>query len=84
DPKELSAADSEGRDNSGAARANVSGAAPLTLDLRGYREEDARLELDRFLDQAVYQGLREAEVIHGRGSGNPRSCSCTILRRIPE
>jgi len=83
DPTELSAADSGGGDNSAVARANVSGAAPLTLDLRGYREEDARLELDRFLDQAVYQGLQEAEVIHGRGSGILRKMVHQQLRGFP-
>jgi DNA mismatch repair protein MutS2 len=83
DPAELSPVHTEEGESHAAARTRASSAAPLSLDLRGYREEDARLELDRFLDQAVYQGLEEAEVIHGRGSGILRRMVHEQLRDFP-
>ncbi len=39
------------------------------LDLRGMRADDALKEVTRYLDSAVYRGLREVEIIHGRGEG---------------
>jgi DNA mismatch repair protein MutS2 len=41
------------------------------------------MELFRFLDQAVYQGREELEVIHGRGSGALRHMVHEELRRFP-
>jgi DNA mismatch repair protein MutS2 len=83
DPGELSPAGGNGEASYSVARAGREGGAPLSLDLRGFREEDARLELDRFLDQAVYQGREEAEVIHGRGSGILRRMVHEELRNFP-
>ena len=82
-PAELSAAGANGEGSYTVARAGREGGAQLSLDLRGFREEDARLELDRFLDQAVYQGREEAEVIHGRGSGILRRMVHEQLRNFP-
>jgi DNA mismatch repair protein MutS2 len=39
------------------------------LDLRGQRGEDAIKELTLYLDKAVARGLREVEIIHGKGEG---------------
>jgi DNA mismatch repair protein MutS2 len=43
------------------------------LKLVGERVDEALPRLERFIDDAVLQGLREVEVIHGAGEG--------ILRR---
>lgn len=40
-----------------------------TLDLRGYRVEDALDSLDKYLDDASYAGLYQVCIIHGHGSG---------------
>ena len=39
------------------------------LDLRGQRAEDARENLDRFLDQAALAGLGQIRIVHGKGTG---------------
>ncbi|BCA78606.1 endonuclease MutS2 [Desulfuromonas sp. AOP6] len=44
------------------------------LLLVGQRAEEALIALDRFIDDALLQGVREVEVVHGSGTG--------ILRRV--
>ncbi len=39
------------------------------LDLRGYRYEDALIELDQYLDQAVLSNYEQVIYIHGKGTG---------------
>lgn len=39
------------------------------LDVRGLHGDEAIIQLDQFLDEAVIQGLKEVGVIHGLGSG---------------
>lgn len=46
-------------------RKNVS----RTLDLRGYRVEDALDSLDKYLDEASYAGLYQVSIVHGHGTG---------------
>ncbi|HEY5999081.1 MAG TPA: endonuclease MutS2 [bacterium] len=43
--------------------------ATTTLDLRGRRAEEALAALDRFLDDAVLNGLVKVSVLHGKGTG---------------
>jgi len=43
------------------------------LDLRGQTVEEALLEVDRFLDNAVLCGLERVTVIHGKGTGALRT-----------
>ena len=40
-----------------------------TLDLRGKRGDEAISELTVYLDKAVTRGLRQVEIIHGKGEG---------------
>ena len=47
--------------------------AATDLDLRGQTVEEALLEVDRFLDNAVLCGLERVTVIHGKGTGTLRS-----------
>lgn len=41
----------------------------MDLDLRGYRYEDAMLELDQYIDQAVLSNYGTVNIIHGKGTG---------------
>ena len=47
--------------------------ATTDLDLRGMTVEEALLEVDRFLDNAVMCGLERVTVIHGKGTGTLRA-----------
>ena len=47
--------------------------ATTDLDLRGMTVEEALLEVDRFLDNAVMCGLERVTVIHGKGTGALRA-----------
>ncbi|MGF1671530.1 MAG: endonuclease MutS2 [Balneolaceae bacterium] len=40
-----------------------------SLDIRGYRGEDAVKELMLYLDKAAARGLKQVEIIHGKGEG---------------
>lgn len=66
-----------------ATRVKSEPVSQLYLDLRGLRAEEAQAELARFLDQAVYQGREEAEIIHGRGTGMLRRAVHDYLRDFP-
>lgn len=39
------------------------------LDIRGYRGDAAIKELMHYLDKAVSRGLRQVEIVHGKGEG---------------
>ena len=41
----------------------------LTLDLRGKRADEAFLELQRFIDDAVLLSIKEVRILHGKGTG---------------
>lgn len=41
----------------------------MDLDLRGYRYEEAMIELDQYLDQAVLSSYGTVNIIHGKGTG---------------
>ena len=46
----------------------------LTIDLRGKRADEAMSLLKKYLDDAVMLGIKEVEILHGKGNG--------ILRQI--
>jgi DNA mismatch repair protein MutS2 len=46
----------------------------FSLDIRGMRGENAVLELDKFLDNAILVGYNELRLLHGKGDG--------ILRKL--
>ena len=56
------------------------GASP-EVDLRGMTGDEAVVELDRFLDNAVMGKLQEVRIIHGKGTGAVRSAVREHLKR---
>ena len=51
------------------------------LMLLGRKVEDALLELDNFLDDAVLTGLTTVRIVHGKGTGALRSAVGDYLAR---
>ena len=49
------------------------GPAKTELDLRGMRVEEAEMEIETFLDQALMKGLSSVRIVHGGGTGALRS-----------
>ncbi|MCU0449318.1 MAG: endonuclease MutS2 [Bernardetiaceae bacterium] len=45
----------------------------LDLDLRGKRAEDALVEVEQFVDQAIMLGHQNLRIVHGKGDGILRS-----------
>ncbi|MCI9264293.1 MAG: endonuclease MutS2 [Oscillospiraceae bacterium] len=56
------------------------GAAP-EIDLRGMTGQEAVMELDRFLDNAVMGKLAQVRIIHGKGTGAVRAAVRDHLKR---
>ena len=56
------------------------GASP-EVDLRGMTGDEAVMELDRFLDQAVMGKLQQVRIIHGKGTGAVRQRVREHLKR---
>ena len=56
------------------------GASP-EVDLRGMTGDEAVMELDRFLDQAVMGKLQQVRIIHGKGTGAVRARVREHLKR---
>lgn len=44
-----------------------------SLDVRGYRTEDAVHEVTQYIDRAVFRNMNQVEIIHGKGDGILRS-----------
>jgi DNA mismatch repair protein MutS2 len=58
-------------------------APPSSLHLRGWRAEEALLELDKYLDQAAVAHLPEVRIVHGKGTGTLRRLVRERLRDHP-
>ncbi|HJX37267.1 MAG TPA: Smr/MutS family protein, partial [Anaerolineae bacterium] len=56
---------------------------PMSLHLRGWRAEEALLELDKYLDQATVAHLSEVRIVHGKGTGTLRRLVREQLRDHP-
>lgn len=58
--------------------------ATTEIHLRQMRAEDAQLELERFLDDAVLGGVPTLRIVHGKGEGILRKLTQEVLRKHRE
>ena len=56
----------------------------MSVDLRGQMAEEALMELDRFLDNAVRLRLDTVTIIHGKGTGVLRQRVQAHLKGHPQ
>ena len=57
--------------------------ANLEVDLRGFRFEEVKEELDQAIDSAMLTGLHTLRIIHGFGSGAVRKAVHDYIRTSP-
>ncbi|MDX1617991.1 MAG: endonuclease MutS2 [Balneolaceae bacterium] len=55
-----------------------------SLDIRGYRGQEAVREVEHYLDNALASGLNQVEIIHGKGEGILKQLVHDYLRSRPE
>ena len=55
----------------------------LELDIRGYSSDEGIYEVDRFLDNAVMNGLQLVTIIHGNGTGVLKAAVRRHLKNHP-
>jgi len=55
----------------------------LELDIRGLNIEEARVRIDKYIDDAVIAGLHEVSIIHGKGTGVLRKGVHEFLSKHP-
>lgn len=59
------------------------GDMPTELDLRGKPREEAMLELERYLDQAMMRKMFQLRIVHGKGTGVIRDMVQQVIKGYP-
>ncbi len=59
--------------------------APIStrIDVRGMRADEAISAVDKFIDTSFLYGLKQVEIIHGKGTGKLRKEIAEFLKRHP-
>ncbi len=55
----------------------------LSIDVRGLRFEEAKKDVDKFVEQASLAGLKEVKILHGKGTGALRQGITETLSTSP-
>ncbi|MDR2654470.1 MAG: endonuclease MutS2 [Oscillospiraceae bacterium] len=66
---------------SGSPRSETLSPVSHEIDVRGMNSEEALMEIDKFLDNAVFSNIRTLTVIHGKGTGILRKSVHEQLRK---
>lgn len=53
------------------------------IDVRGYRGDEALLEVQRFVDDAILMGVSSVRILHGKGNGILRQLIRQYLNALP-
>ena len=53
------------------------------IDVRGYRGDEAIMEVQRFIDDAILMGESQVRILHGKGNGILRQLIRQYLNTIP-
>ena len=61
---------------------NAEREARTELDIRGMASDEGLMEVDRFLDRCMMMGIKNATIIHGKGTGVLRAAVQQHLRRL--
>jgi len=56
----------------------------LTLDLRGFRADEALAALQRYIDDAMLLSIHEVRILHGKGNGVLRQVTRSYLQSLKE
>ncbi|OFY50602.1 MAG: hypothetical protein A2W85_00875 [Bacteroidetes bacterium GWF2_41_31] len=56
----------------------------MSIDLRGMRADEARSELNKYIDDAILLNMREVDILHGKGFGILREMIREYLQSIDE
>ncbi len=60
--------------------ATTSSVTNTTLDIRGQKPEEIEFEVIKFIDEANLSGLKQVEIIHGKGTGVLRETVHLLLK----
>ena len=53
------------------------------IDVRGYRGDEAVMEVQRFIDDAILMGESQERILHGKGNGILRQLIRQYLNTVP-
>ncbi len=67
----------------GGVNVNAAGPSGITIDLHGYRVEEALAEVDRFLDRSLLANYPHVKICHGTGTGKLYRAIHEYLRDHP-
>ena len=48
---------------------NISSSFAISLDVRGKNVEEAWIDVDKYLDEALLHGIKSVTIVHGKGTG---------------
>ncbi len=62
-------------------RSTVSSTFSISLDVRGKNIEEAWIDVDKYLDEAILHGVKSTTIVHGKGTGALRKGLWEFFRK---